>query len=150
MPPGPGPPWRKSKSRSPFRGSHQAYFWNSNSAQLPPPPMLWFQLLSTVRVCVGDPLHFNMDSIWLPIVRCQFLISLLCCSHKGPALNINTTGAALTHHHHPWGFRSCSAAGKKRKKRNVRKNIFPLFLWWLILWVRWVGHSAPLFTQTRI
>lgn len=73
-----------------LRGSHQVDFWNTNSAQLPPPPPRALVSTPLYGGCVGDPLPFIMGSVWLPIVLLEFLVSFLCCSDQWPGLNTNT------------------------------------------------------------
>lgn len=107
-----------------------------NSAQLPSPT---HALVSTPpysgSVCRRpSALHYGFHMASHCAVSVSGLTPLL--QTQVSTMNVNTTGALLTHHHYQcWRFRSCSAAGEEKKeKRNIRESILPLFLWWLILW----------------
>lgn len=103
-----------------------------NSAQLPTPTHV---LVSTPPY--GGSVCRRPSALMAP--HCDVSVSGLTplLQTQMSTMNVNTTGALLTHHHYQCQrFRSCSAAGDERKeKRNVRENTLPLFLWWLILWV---------------
>lgn len=134
--PGPAPPWRKSKPKSPSQRIPPSLFLKllTLPTSNPHPCSSFNSTLWWGYMWRPSALHYGFHMVPHCAVSLSGLTPLL--QTQVSTVNINITAALLTHHHYQcWRFRSFSAGEEKKEKRNVRESILPLFLWWLMLWV---------------